>query len=49
MEREYKEALEIANRLLEMDSENEDYISFKEAALEEISEEPDEKYFKLIF
>ena len=49
MEREYKEALEIANRLLEMDSENEDYISFKEAALEEIGEEPDEKYFKLIF
>ena len=48
-EREYKEALEIANRLLEMDSENEDYISFKEAALEEIGEEPDEKYFKLMF
>ena len=48
-EREYKEALKIANRLLEMDSENEDYISFKEAALEEIGEEPDEKYFKLIF
>ena len=49
MEMEYKEALKIANRLLEMDSENEDYISFKEAALEEIGEEPDEKYFKLIF
>ena len=48
-EREYKEALKIANRLLEMDSENEDYISFKEAALEEIGEEPDEKYFKLMF
>ena len=49
MEMEYKEALKIANRLLEMDSENEDYISFKEAALEEIGEEPDEKYFKLMF
>ena len=48
-EREYKEALEIANRLLEMDSENEDYIFFKEAALEEIGEEPDEEYFKLMF
>ena len=48
-EREYKESLKIANRLLEMDSENEDYISFKEAALEEIGEEPDEKYFKLMF